>query len=464
MMNLRLIKTFLTLPLVARAGSCFAMAASPAAGSPPHVVIIFLEDSGYADCQPFGKQKYETPNVRRLAEEGRRFTRFHVPQAVCSASRSALMSGCWPGRTKVFGAHGPNGRGLDTRFPNLAELLKANGYSTGWFGKWHLGDQPDTRPHARGFDETGGLMYSNDMWEYHPTDPVKWGKVPLSYWVNGEVTIERVTPEHQKMLTTWATERAVSFIERHHEKPFFIYLAHSMPHVPLFVSDKFAGKSNAGLYGDVIMELDWSVGEVMRALREHGIEENTIVIFSSDNGPWHVYGNHAGFTPFREAKGTTFSGGTQSACIIKYPAGLEAGTVSDATFCSIDILPTICAVTGTDLPQSRIDGRNQWPLIRGESGAVNPQVYYPLSNGSNFEGLLTGDGRWKLHLPHNYRFVVDVGNDGNAGKYVQKSIELSLFDMDNDPMESTNVIEQFPEVADRLIKLAEAHQRQFYSK
>lgn len=454
----------LLLSVFSLAAGRLSAADSPDASDPPNVVIIFLDDSGYADFQPFGNQQYKTPNVKRLADEGRRFTRFHVPQAVCSASRSALMSGCWPGRTKVFGAHGPNGRGLDTKFPNLAELLKANGYRTGWFGKWHLGDQPETRPHARGFDETAGLMYSNDMWEYHPTDPVKWGKVPLSYWENGEVTVERVTPEHQKMLTTWATERAVSFIGRSGDQPFFLYLAHPMPHVPLFVSDKFAGKSGVGLYGDVMMELDWSVGEVMRALRQKGVEENTLIVFSSDNGPWQVYGNHAGFTPFRAAKGTSFSGGTQSACIIKYPGKLEPGSVSDATFCSIDILPTICTVTGTDFPQGLIDGRNQWPLIRGEKGAVNEQLYYPLSTGSSFEGLISGDGRWKLHLPHNFRVVAEAGSDGRAGKYVQESIELSLFDLDNDPMESINVIEKYPEVAERLLKLANAHKRTFYSK
>jgi len=452
---------FRLIPAILSIGWAAATAYSDSS-PPPNVVIIFLDDSGYADFHPFGNQKYETPNVQRLADEGRRFTRFHVPQAVCSASRSALMSACYPGRTKVFGAHGPNGRGLDTKFPNMAELFKSNGYATGWFGKWHLGDQPDTRPHARGFDETAGLMYSNDMWEYHPTDPVKWGKFPLQFWKNGKVTIDRVTPEHQKMLTTWATENAVSFINRHKNGPFFLYVAHSMPHVPLFVSDKFAGKSKTGLYGDVIMELDWSIGEIMKSLRENGLEENTIVFLSSDNGPWHGYGNHAGFTPFREAKGTSFSGGTQSACIIRYPAKLQGGTVSDATFSSLDMLPTLCAMTGTPLPKSKIDGMNQWPLISGEKNAVNQQLYYPISTGGNFEALISGDGRWKLHLPHDYRVVLEPGRDGAGGRYGQESIELSLFDLDNDPMESKNVLKDYPEVAERLLEIANQHKQKFY--
>lgn len=430
----------------------------------PNVVIIFLDDSGYADFEPFGSHEYKTPNVERLAAEGRRFTRFHVPQAVCSASRSALMSACFPGRTKVFGAHGPNGRGLDTKFPNMAELFKANGYSTGWFGKWHMGDQPETRPQARGFDETAGLMYSNDMWEFHPTNPEHWGKFPLQFWVNGEVTIDRVKPNHQKMLTTWATENAVSFISNHKDEPFFLYVAHSMPHVPLFVSDKFEGKSKQGLYADVMMELDWSVGEIMKSLKKNGLDENTIVIFSSDNGPWHGYGNHAGFTPFREAKGTGFSGGTQSACIIKYPGKLKAGSVSDATFFSVDVLPTLCALTGTALPETTIDGKNQWPLISGKKNAKNPQKYYAISSGKTFEAVISGDGRWVLHLPHNYRVVIKPGNDGAGGEYGQESIELSLFDLDNDPMESKNVIKDHPEVAESLLKLANQHKKKFYTK
>jgi len=431
------------------------------ASARPNVVIVFLDDSGWSDFHPFGDPPYETPHVQRLAEEGCRYDNFFVPQAICSASRSALVSGCYPGRTKVFGAHGPFGRGLDPKFATAGEVFQKHGYRTAAFGKWHLGDQPDTRPHVRGFDETEGLMYSNDMWEYHPTDPVKWGKHPLQYWVDGEVTVEKVTPEFQKSLTSRATERAVRFIEKNKDESFFLYVAHSMPHVPLFVSDRFEGKSGAGLYGDVMMELDWSVGEITNALRENGVEEDTIVIFSSDNGPWSGYGNHAGKTPFRESKATGFNGGTQSACIIRYPGKIRAGTSSDATFCSIDLPPTLCHLTGAPLPDNEIDGKNVWPLIAGRKIAKNPHAYYAVSTGKNLDGVMSGDGRWKLHLPHAYRHVVEPGMDGAGGRYETRRIDLSLFDLKSDPYEHENVIRQYPEIADELRQLAAAHKARF---
>lgn len=442
-------------------------ALATAASSPPNVVIIFLDDAGWSDFHPFDTPPYPTPNVARLAEEGRTFTNFYVPQAVCSASRAALMTGSVPGRTKVFGAHGPNDRGLEPKFMIMSEMLKAQGYATGIFGKWHLGDQPETRPAARGFDESAGLMYSNDMWKFHPENPVYWGKHPLKYWENGQVTIEDVTPEHQTHLTTWYTEKAVDFIQRHGDSPFFLYVPHSMPHVPLYCSDKFRGKSGTGIYGDVMMEIDWSVGQIMEALRETGTDKNTLIIFTSDNGPWLSYGDHSGKTKFREGKGTIFDGGVRSACIMKLPGQLEAGSTSDRTFCSIDILPTIAHLTGAALPAGKIDGQNQWELISGVEGAENPQVYYPLSNGRQFQGLLTGDGRWKWHIPHPYRTMVGVeghGKDGLPVKYKRKQVGPALFDMVNDPMESTNVMEQHPDVAARLIDLAARHQAQFYPR
>ncbi len=433
-----------------------------AAEPPPNVVIIFLDDAGWADFQPFGATAYPTPNVDRLAREGTRFNNFYVPQAICSASRSALLSGAYPGRTKVFGAHGPFGAGLDPKFATMGEMFQANHYATAHYGKWHIGDTPATRPHVRGFDEHAGLLYSNDMWKHHATNPEHWGKYPLQFWENGAVTIPDVTPEDQTQLTTWATERAVSFITRHRDQPFFLYVAHSMPHVPLFCSDKFLGKSGAGLYGDVMMELDWSVGQITAALAENGLADNTIVIFSSDNGPWSVYGNHAGRTPFREAKGTTFDGGVRSPTIMRYPGHIPADTVSETTLCTIDLLPTLAHLTGTKLPANEIDGRDVWPLISGDPNAKNPHEYYAFSNGKNFEGIITSDGHWKLHLPHNYRHVVYPAHDGAGGKYTQFDIELSLFDLKADPYETTNVIKAHPEVARKLTAIAEAHRQKFY--
>jgi arylsulfatase A-like enzyme len=432
-------------------------------GKPPNFVIIFLDDSGWADFKPFGRPAYRTPNVEQLAADGCRFDNFYVPQAVCSASRAALLSGCYPCRTKVFGAHGPGAKGLDPKYATIGEVMKKRGYTTAVFGKWHIGDQPETRPAARGFDESCGLMYSNDMWEFHPENPEYWGKYPLQFWDNGKVTIERVTKEHQPMLTTWYTEHAVDFIRRNKDKPFFLYVPHSMPHVPLFVSDKFKGKSGLGLYADVMMEIDWSVGEIVKALKDNGVEDNTLVIFSSDNGPWISYGNHAGKTPYREAKGTSFDGGTRSACIMKFPFRIKPSSVSTRMFCTIDILPTLAHLAGAEPPENPIDGKNVWDIIVARPGAKNPNEYYPFSTGENFEGVISGDGKWKLHLPHEYRTLAEAGKDGMAGKYRQEKIELSLFDMEKDPYETANVLGEQPEVAKRLRDCAEQHRQKFYA-
>jgi arylsulfatase A-like enzyme len=430
--------------------------------SKPNVVIIFLDDSGWADFEPFGEVALKTPHVSQLASEGTAFHNFYVPQAVCSASRSALLSGCFPGRTKVFGAHGPNAWGLDTTFATMGEVFSRAGYATAAFGKWHCGDQPETRSYARGFDETCGLMYSNDMWKHHPESPQYWGQWPLRYWENGEVTIEEVDHGDQKNLTRWYTEHAVDFIDRHQEDPFLLYVPHSMPHVPLYCSDEFEGLSGKGLYWDVMLEIDWSVGQINQALKDRGIDDNTIVILSSDNGPWISYGDHAGITPYREAKGTSFDGGVRSACVMKFPGAIKAGTRSERTLGTVDLLPTLCHLAGITLPENEIDGENVWELITGAEGAKNPHEYYAFSNGSNFEGVMSGDGKWKLHLPHRYRTLDSAGSGGNAGRYEQARIDTALFNMETDPYESTNVLKDHPEVAEKLISLAEAHKLRFY--
>lgn len=440
-----------------------AILKAAAAPQRPNIVIILLDDSGYADFRPFGKTDYTTPNVERLARQGCAFSNFHVPQAVCSASRSALLSGCYPGRTGVTGAHPPGGRGLEPKFATMGETLKAGGYRTAVFGKWHIGDQPDTRPPARGFDESCGLMYSNDMWEFHPQNPDAYRKFPLHFWENGQVKIERLTPELQPMLTTWYTEHAVDFIRRNRKNPFLLYVPHTMPHVPLFRSERFKDKSGAGVYGDVMMEIDWSVGEITKALKEAGVENRTLVVFSSDNGPWLSYGNHAGKTPFREGKSTGFDGGTRSACVMRYPGQIKAGAASKTMFCSVDLLPTVAHLAGAAPPQNPIDGLNVWDLIRGKPGSTNPHEFYPFSTGRTFEGVFSGDGRWKLHLPHTYQALEEAGKDGNPGRYRQARIELSLFDMEKDALETTNVIREYPEVAARLQGYAERHRREFYS-
>ena len=451
--------------LTRREALLLAMAAATKGASqrPPNFVLIFLDDSGWADFRPFGSPAYRTPNVERLASEGCRFNNFYVPQAICSASRSALLSGCYPGRTKVVGAHGPGARGLDPKYATLGQVMKTAGYATAVFGKWHIGDQPETRPWARGFDESCGLMYSNDMWEYHPQNPDAYRKFPLHFWENGQVKVERMTPKEQPMLTTWYTEHAVDFIRRRKDQPFLLYVPHSMPHVPIFASEKFKGKSGAGLYGDVMMEIDWSVGEVLKALKENGLEDNTLVFMSSDNGPWISYGNHAGKTPFREAKATSFDGGTRSACIVRFPGRIKPGTTSTKAWSTLDMLPTLSHLAGAKPPDNPIDGKDVWDLVSGKPGATNPHEYYAFSTGPNFDAVMTGDGKWKLHLPHPYQTLVRAGNDGAPGEYRRTEIGLSLFDMEADPYEKNNVLEQNPEIARKLQGYADEHRKQFYS-
>lgn len=443
--------------------SCKSATVNESKNKMPNIVLILLDDGAFDDFSPFGNPRYPTPHVKTLAREGRSFYNFYVPQAICSASRAVLLTGCYPGRTKVFGAHGPGEPGLDPSFATLAEALKKNGYTTGSFGKWHLGDQPGRRPLDRGFDESCGLMYSNDMWNNHPTDGDYFRDWPLQFWENDKITIDSVDEEDQKMLTTWYTEQAVDFVDRHQDEPFFLYLAHSMPHVPIYCSGKFEGKSGTGLYGDVMMELDWSVGQVNQALKKHGLEENTMVIFiASDNGPWLAYGDHAGITGFREGKATGFDGGLRNPCIIKYPGVIDAGTKSHKMLNSVDILPTVCKLTGTDLPNNEIDGKNVWEIVLDQSDVKNPHDYYPFSTGKIFEGVISGNGYWKLHLPHPYRALEAAGTDGLPGKYENTSIDTSLYDLIHDPYEKGNVLSKYSDKSALMLKWAEQHRSTFF--
>lgn len=430
--------------------------------SNPNIVLIFLDDAGFGDFQPFAETRYPTPSVRKLAEEGRSFYNFYVPQAICSASRAALLTGTYPERNGLWGAHAPRQRGLDPGFVTMGEMLQGAGYVTATFGKWHIGDHPDTRPPARGFDESSGIMYSNDMWADHPVNPDYWGQYPLQYWKNNEIVIDSVTAADQVHLTTWITEDSVDFINRNSSRPFFLYVPHPMPHVPLFVSEKFEGASGTGLYGDVIMELDWSVGEIMNALAENGIRENTIVIFTSDNGPWLVYGNHSGMTPFRQGKSTSFDGGIRSPLIISWPGHIEPQSVSHDTFFSIDLMPTIAKLTGASLPDYEIDGKEIWDLIAGHEGAANPHEYYSITRVDQFQGIISGDGKWKLMLPHQYVDPVTGGRDGLPGRERMTPMDTTLFDMVHDPHEKLNVIDQYPEIARQLLRFAEQHKAEFF--
>lgn len=428
----------------------------------PNIVLMFLDDAAYSDFHPFGKPPYATPHVEKLAAEGVRYTRFHVPQAVCSASRAALLTGCYPHHNRVFSAISPGMPGLDPEFPIMSEALKKHGYATAHFGKWHIGDIPETRPTARGFDEHAGILVSNDMWPHNPVWKNRVGDAPLPYWENGAIKIAGLSPDDQKHLTGWATEGATSFIRaKAGKQPFFLYVAHAMPHVPLYCRDEFMGKSGAGTYGDVMMEIDWSVGEIMAALRETGVENDTIFLFTSDNGPWDEFGNHAGKTPFREHKGTSFEGGVRSALTVKYPAQLKPGTVNDRAFGSIDLWPSLAALAGVPLPENATDGKNLWPLMRGDEGAENPHDHYFISTNSTLEAVLSSDGKWKLHLPHGYRDVVRPGHDGERGETKTSQIGESLFHLIDDPLEQENLIADHPDIAKTLREAAAAHLKQY---
>ena len=431
------------------------LAAAPApAAPPPNVVIIFTDDQGYADVGVFGAKGFATPNLDRMAREGRRFTDWHAAQAVCSASRAALLTGCYPNRIGIHGALPPNSKvGLSDSEVTLAQLAKSRGYATAIFGKWHLGDRPQFLPTRHGFDEWFGLPYSNDMWPQHPES--KFPPLPL---YDGEKQIKvGLTHEDQEQLTTQYAEHAVAFIEKNKAQPFFLYVTPNMPHVPLHVSDKFRGKSERGLYGDVIMEIDWAVGEILAALKTNGLDENTLVIFTSDNGPWLSYGNHAGSAgPLREGKGTSFDGGHREPFIARWPGKIPADSVCPDMAMNIDLLPTIARLIGAELPAHKIDGLDIWPFFTGEPGAKNPHdAYFFYYDANALQAVRSGD--WKLFFPHTSRTMQGQppGKDGTPGKYKPLTVAHELYNLNDDLGETRNVAEQNPEVVARLETLAE---------
>lgn len=447
--------------LLSLACCLFSFGLSPgnaAENRPPNVVIIFVDDMGYADIGPFGALGYQTPNLDRLARQGRKFTQFYVAQAVCSASRAALLTGCYPNRIGISGALGPQSNiGIHEDEVTIADLVKQKDYATAIFGKWHLGHRPEFLPTSHGFDTYFGLPYSNDMWPYHPeSKPGTWPDLPL---FDGEKVVNAaVQPDDQKQLTRRYTNRAVDFIRQNSRKPFFLYLAHSMPHVPLYVSPRFEGKSGTGLFGDVIMEIDWSVGEVMKALDRHRIAEDTLIIFTSDNGPWLSYGDHAGSAfPLREGKGTSWEGGVRVPCLMRWPGRIPAGTETDIPLMTIDILPTIANLIAAKLPDHKIDGQDVWPIISGQPDAANPhRAYFFYYHRNDLEGMLSGDGRWKLMMPHKYRTL--AGRTGGSGgmpvKYESAEAALELYDLRNDFTEAKNVADQYPEVVTDMMIVA----------
>ncbi len=467
--GLRLIERICCLAVV-MCWTSSVIAAEPS--RPPNVVLIFADDLGYSDVGCFGAKDIRTPNIDRLAREGTRFTSFYVSQPVCTASRASLMTGCYANRVGLAGALNHTSKvGINSDEVLLPELLQLRSYATGIFGKWHLGHRPEFSPLRHGFDEFLGIPYSNDNGPLHPVVKI----IPSLPWIEGDKTIEQ-DPD-QSQFTRRLTERATEFMVRHKDRPFFLYVPHIMPHVPIFVSEKFKGRSARGLYGDVVEELDGSVGEIVATLKRLNLEDNTLVIFTSDNGPFLSYGEHAGSaSPFREGKLTTFEGGVRTPCIMRWPNQIPAGRSCDEPVASIDLLPTLAKLAGAPLPKLRIDGLDVWPLLAGQADARTPHASLLFFSGEELQAIRSGD--WKLHFAHDYLTV--AGPPGRAGKpanfekmqpksieesgirgiasrhgYEVRRLDQSLFDLKNDPGETRNVAEQHPDVVRRLETLAE---------
>ncbi|MBM3845676.1 MAG: sulfatase [Verrucomicrobia bacterium] len=430
-----------------------AAAVNSSAPRLPNIVIIFCDDLGWGDLGCFGSKTIRTPNLDRLASRGTRFTSFYVSQPVCSASRASLLTGCYANRLGIHGALGPNSPiGLNPSETTIASMLKARGAATALIGKWHLGRPRQVLPLQHGFDTYFGLPYSNDMWPMHPTaKPGTYPKLPL---IEGNEVVEEM-PD-QTLLTQRYTDKAVGFIEANAARPFFLFLAHSMPHVPLFAGKEFKGRSAAGLYGDVVEEIDHSVGRIIETLDRLKLTQDTWVVFTSDNGPWHFYGEHAGSAgPFREGKASVFEGGVRTPCIMSWPGRIPSGRTEPKPLMTIDLLPSIAEVTGSPMPALPIDGRSAWSLISGKRAAPSPQeAYYFYYEQGELQAMRSG--KWKLHFPHVANGL-NGRSGGQGGRPVQQdriAVGLELYDLENDPGERINLAGRLPAQVRRLEKMA----------
>jgi arylsulfatase len=437
----------------------------------PNIVIILADDLGYSDLGCFGAEDIDTPHIDRVAKEGTRLTGFYVSQPVCTASRASLMSGCYANRVSLFGAlnHQSN-VGIAASELLLPEICKQKGYATAIFGKWHLGHREPFLPTKNGFDRFAGIPYSNDNGPLHPI--VR--DIPSLPWIEGEKTAE-LDPD-QSQFTRRITEAAVQFINENKERPFFLYVPHIMPHVPIFSAEKHRGRSQRGLYGDVVEELDDSVGAIMSTLRRHGLVDDTLVIFCSDNGPFLSYGNHAGLSRgLREGKLTTFEGGVRVPCIIRWPGKIPATRVTGELLTTLDIVPTVAKLLDVELPEHKVDGVDVLPFLTGAADHSPRQTFYYYA-GDELQAVRSG--AWKLHLPHEYLTPAQPpGKDGKPANfanlkpesmqqsglrgiasrhgYLVRKIEQSLFNLEADVGETNDVAADHLDIVDRLLKLAE---------
>lgn len=403
---------------------------------PPNVVVVFVDDEGWGDLSCFGNPTIKTPRLDRMAVEGVKFTEFYVASPACTPSRSALLTGCYPKRIGMHvGVLFPDSdTGLNPEEITIAEILRGRGYATQCIGKWHVGDHPMFLPTRQGFDHYFGIPFSHDM---------KQAKVPL---MRDEKVIE--DPVELDTLTQRYTKEAVSFIDSNRDKPFFLYLAHSMPHVPLHVSKEFAGASKRGLYGDVIQELDWSVGQVLDAIQKNGLDQDTLVIYTSDNGPWLPMGANGGSAgPLRDGKGTTWEGGMREPCIMRWPGKLPAGKICDEMACTMDLLPTLAHLAGASEPKDRvIDGKDIFELMTNPDTAKTPRdsfFYYECYGSAPLAAVRSG--KWKLHI--------------NKADPKTRKVEPMLFDVETDFSETRNVAKNNPDVVERLQKLIDDHRK-----
>jgi arylsulfatase A len=421
-----------------------AWAQEPASARRPNFIVIFTDDLGYADIGCFGAKRFRTPNIDRMAAEGIRFTDFYSSSPVCTPSRASLMTGCYAQRVsmaafpredgKAGGPHlvlFPHTRwGLHPDEITVAELLRDQGYATGCVGKWHLGHLPPFLPTRHGFDYYFGIPYSNDM---KPT-PV----------LRNEETIEE--PADQDALTERYTDEAVRFIRDHKDRPFFLYFAHNMPHIPLHVSDKFRGRSAGGLYGDVIESIDWSVGRVLETLDELGLAENTVVVFTSDNGPWYSQGEAGGFaTPLRAGKGTTYEGGMRVPCVMRWRGAIPAGSACAEVATTMDLLPTFARLAGGAPPADRIiDGKDISDLMKAKEGAKSPHEAFYYYRGNELQAVRSGV--WK------YRVPTHLHDEDMYQRFEQGDAPIpeALYDLSVDPGEQKSVLKDHPDVVDRL--------------
>jgi arylsulfatase A len=412
-----------------------------AAERPPNVVLIFIDDMGYADIGPFGNTEVNTPHLDKFATQGMKFTSFYATP-VCSMSRACLLTGCYNTRVSIPGVLFPNSKvGLHPDEVTLGDIAKQKGYATAAIGKWHLGFQPEFLPTKQGFDSYFGIPYSNDM----GTKPARPNFPPLPLMRDDKV-IE--TEPDQAQLTKRYTEEAVKFITANKDKPFFLYLPHTMIHFPLAASADFKGKSKMGFIGDTIEEIDWSVGQITKTLDELKLNENTLVIFTSDNGP---AGRAA--PPFRGSKGTVFEGGVREPCIMRWTGKIPVGTTCERIAGNIDVLPTMAKLIGAELAKDRpLDGRDISSLLLDPQAPAVRDTHLYFTGASGLAAIRSGE--WKLFL----NGIPAVGNKKQAGgakKKLAEALTPALFNLTADAAEAKNVAADHPEIVKRLQESAE---------